>query len=306
MLPAASEPDISRGRGRASTLKRGVLSYDAWVIASDEESVLHPALPPVPSRPDLATGAWPPLRAPLEPPRRRFPRWVIGSAVLTAVMMVSAAVTSYIVRYDPDEHRDEYAFIAQGSAGDPVRWNPCEPVRYVVNVADAPPGSFGDVQEAVRRISAVTGVAFAYEGLTDEVLERRRDVVQEDRYGDRWAPVLVTWVDPDTSSVSFRSDGDIAAGVATPFTPPGSDVIVSGWIAINAEDPNEPGFDSPDAQGPIVLHEWGHVMGLDHVEESGQLMHPSGGGVSDLGPGDIEGLRRVGRSEGCLETPAVP
>ncbi len=188
----------------------------------------------------------------------------------------------------------------------PVRWNPCEPLRYVVNVADAPPGSIADVQEAVRRISAVTGVAFAYEGLTDEVLERRRDVVQEDRYGDRWAPVLVTWVDPDTSSVSFRSDGDIAAGVATPFTPPGSDVIVSGWIAINADDPNVPGFDSPDAQGPIVLHEWGHVMGLDHVEESGQLMHPSGGGVSDLGPGDIEGLRRIGRSEGCLETPAVP
>jgi hypothetical protein len=287
-------------------LKWPALSYDAWTTASDEEPALSSALPPVPPRPDLATGAWPPLRAPLEPPRRRFPRWVVGSAVLTVVMLVSAAVTSYKVRYDPDEHRDEYAFIDQGFGGDPVRWNPCEPVHYVVNVADAPPGSIGDVQEAVRRISAVTGIAFTYEGLTDEELERQRDVVQQDRYGDRWAPVLVTWVHPDESSISFHSDGEIAAGVATPFTPPGSDVIVSGWIAINADDPNLPGFDSPDSQGPIVLHEWGHVMGLDHVEESGQLMHPSGGGVSDFGPGDVEGLRRVGRSEGCLETPAAP
>ena len=244
---------------------------------------------------------------PLEPkPRRRFPKWVIGSATLTIVMMIGALATSFIVRYDPSEHRDEYAFIAQGFDGDPVRWNPCEPVHYVVNVSEAPTGSLDDVQEAVRRISGVTGITFAYDGLTDEVLQRQRAMVQSDRYGDRWAPVLVTWVDPDTSTVSFDSDDDIAAGVAAPFSPPGSDVIVSGWIALNADDPNLPGFGSSDAQGPIVLHEWGHVMGLDHVEETGQLMHPSGGGVADLGPGDVEGLHRVGRSEGCLTTPPAP
>jgi len=275
--------------------------------AIDEEPSLAATLPPVPPRPDLATQAWPPLEAPLEPaPTRRFPKWVIGSAILTVVMMAGAAATSYIVRYDPSEHRDEYAFIAQGFDGDPVRWNPCEPVHYVVNFSEAPPESIDDVKEAVQRISAATGISFTYDGPTDEVLQKLRDLVQEDRYGDRWAPVLVTWVDPDTSSVSFLSDGDIAAGVAAPFTPPESDVIVSGWIALNADEKSPPGFGSPDAQGPIVLHEWGHVMGLDHVEESGQLMHASGGGVADFGPGDIEGLRRVGRSEGCLETPPPP
>ena len=256
-------------------------------------------LPPVPPRPDLVSDAWPPF----EPsPRRRFPSWVIGSAVITIVMMLGALATSYVIREDVSG-RDEYGFIARDFRGEPVRWNPCEPVHYVVNVAAAPEGSLGDVQEAVRRISAATGITFVYYGLTDEVLERRRPVVQERRYGDGWAPVLVTWIDPDTSTVSFRSEGDIAAGVASPFTPPGADVIVSGWIAINADDPNPPGFGSPDDQGPVVLHEWGHVMGLDHVEERGQLMHPAGGGVSDLGLGDREGLRRLGRSEGCLTTP---
>jgi hypothetical protein len=259
-------------------------------------------LPPVPPRPDLASEAWPPL----EPtPRRRFPSWVVGSAVVTIVLMVAGAVTSFVTRYDPDDHRDEHRFIARDFRGDPVRWNPCEPVHYVVNVAEAPDGSLGDVQEAVRRVSAATGITFAYDGLTDEVLEHRRDMVQA-RYGVRWAPVLVTWIDPDTSQVSFRSDEGVAAGVASPFTPAGSDVIVSGWIAINADDPNAPGFGAPDDQGPVVLHEWGHVMGLDHVKARGQLMNPAGGGVADFGPGDLEGLREVGRSQGCLTTPAVP
>ena len=260
-------------------------------------------LPPVPPRPDLIPDAWPPLGP---APRRRFPRWVVGSAVLTVAMMIGALFTSYLIRYDPTEHRDEFRFIARDFDGDPVRWNPCEPVHYVVNVGEAPEGSLTDVQEAVSRISAATGIAFAYDGLTDEVLERRRSMVQADLYGEGWAPVIVTWIDPDSSSISFRSGEDVAAGVASPFTPPGSDVIVSGWIAINADDPNGPGFAAPDDQGPVVLHEWGHVMGLDHVEEQGQLMNEAGGGVSDFGPGDLEGLRRLGRSAGCLTTPPVP
>jgi hypothetical protein len=231
---------------------------------------------------------------------------VIGSAILTLAMMLGGIITSFVIRYDPADHRDEFRFIARDFDGGPVRWNPCEPVHYVVNVAHAPAGSLADVQEAARRISAATGITLAYDGLTDEVLERRREMVQLDRYGDRWAPVLVTWEDPDTSDVSFFDGGDVAAGVAAAFTPPGADVIVSGWIAINAEDPNPPGFDAPDDQGPVVLHEWGHVMGLDHVRANGELMHPAGGGVAGFGPGDLEGLRRVGRSQGCLTTPPAP
>ena len=231
---------------------------------------------------------------------------MIGSAILTLLMMLGGVVTSLVIRYDPADHRDEYRFIARDFDGGPVRWNPCEPVHYVVNVSRAPTGSLEDVQKAVHRISAATGITFSYDGLTDEVLERRREAVQLDRYGDRWAPVLVTWEDPDTSDVSFHDEGEEAAGVAAPFTPSGADVIVSGWIAVNADDPNPPGFDTPDDQGPVVLHEWGHVMGLDHVKEHGELMHPGGGGVAGLGPGDLEGLRRVGRSQGCLTTPSVP
>jgi hypothetical protein len=78
------------------------------------------------------------------------------------------------------------------------------------------------------------------------------------------------------------------------------DVYVSGWVAINADDPNQPGFDFPGQQGPVLLHELGHLMGLGHVDAVGEIMHPAGGGVVDLGPGDREGLSQLGESGGCI------
>ena len=53
----------------------------------------------------------------------------------------------------------------------------------------------------------------------------------------------------------------------------------------------------------MVLHELGHLMGLGHVRSLGEIMHPSGGGVVDLGPGDLEGLHQLGASGGCVSVP---
>jgi hypothetical protein len=267
---------------------------------------LDPLPRPVPPRPDVEP--WSPLLPPVpdSPAPRRFPIWVVGSAVLTLVFLVLALFVTTITRYDPTDHADEYRFLGRDLGGDPVRWNPCEPIHYVVNISIAPAGSLEDVHEAVGRVSDATGIAFDYDGLSDEEPVRRRFVYQPGRYGDRWAPVLIAWVDPDDSEIPFASEGHTAAGVAAPLVPAGEDVIVSGWVAINADDPNPPGFDTTDSQGPVVLHELGHVMGLDHVTTSGELMEGSGGGVADFGPGDLAGLDRLGRDAGCLTTPPLP
>ena len=265
-------------------------------------------LPPhIPARPDQTPSGvplppWPPLTP--APARRRFPVWVVGSAIATIVFMVGALLTTSLLRDEPVGSRDDHEFLARDFSGDPVRWNPCEPIHYVVNLDEAPEGSMLDVEGSISRVSAATGIEFVFDGETDEIPAQRRASYQPDRYGDGWAPLLIAWVDPDDSTISFSSDGHTAAGVASPQVPPDSkDMLVSGWIAINADDPNGPGFDWIGAQGPVVLHELGHVMGLDHVEARGELMESSGGGVTDFGPGDLEGLRRLGRSSGCLTTP---
>jgi len=249
--------------------------------------------PPVPIRPDLVTDEI--------PPRRRFPVWVVAVCVLLALSLVAIAVAPLFQRTESTEGPG-FQFLDRTDDGVPTRWNPCQPIGYVVNASLAPQGSIADVHEAIRRISAATGIVFEYEGPSDEEATIYREIFQPDRYGDRWAPVLIAWADPDDSDIPFERDDHVAAGVAVPVIPPTrfEDVYVSGWLALNADDPNPPGFDLPGQQGPVILHELGHLMGLGHVKTVGELMHPSGGGAVDLGPGDLEGLRQLGASEGCL------
>lgn len=229
-------------------------------------------------------------------------------AIITLTCVVAGAALPPIVHAWESSHRShEFTFMATVGGG-PVRWNPCQPIHYVVNLGAAPPGSLQDVQAAALRLSRATGITFDYDGLTDEIPARERDVYQPERYGDRWAPVLIGWVDPRTSTFDFEPGGREAAGVAGPLYPqPGpSTMYVSGVVAINVADPNPPGFGSPGAQGPVVLHELAHVLGLGHYKAAGELMEPSGGGVTDFGPGDLEGLRELGATEGCLTTPPPP
>lgn len=46
----------------------------------------------------------------------------------------------------------------------------------------------------------------------------------------------------------------------------------------------------------VVLHEFGHLLGLAHVKDPTQLMNPVGvPGINDLQAGDLEGLAKLGR-----------
>jgi len=261
--------------------------------------------PEVPPRPDLGWLELPP--GVVTPKPRRGIRAIV--ALLTVVALLGSVGVLGGVITDlsrPHGSTDEYRFLAT-VGGKPVRWNPCEPIHYVVNVARAPAGSLEDVQRAVADVSAATGIVFVYDGLTDEIPQRDRSPYQPDRYGDRWAPVVIAWAMQAQTDIQFHSNDEYFAAVARPLSAPGGPPqFVSGWVAVNAGDPNPPGWSYPGAQGPTVLHELGHVMGLDHVTSRAELMEPSGGDMTQFGPGDLAGLERLGRDQGCLVTPAVP
>jgi hypothetical protein len=260
--------------------------------------------PGVPPRPDL----WPPPSDDwTEPiPRRRRGRAVAAVVVLALLATSLFAGVSVLLRdsFRPAGEPWEHDFIALRQDGSPLRWNPCEPIHYVINAEGAPDGSIEDVHEAVDRVAAATGITFVYDGHTDEEVRRDRPAYLPDRYPGGWAPVLIAWVDPDLSDISFEDDEHTAAAVARPSMPPtGEEVIVSGWIAMSEDDPNPPGFAFPGAQGPTLQHEWGHIVGLGHIEADGQLMEPSGGWMRDFGPGDLSGLEELGVEAGCLDVP---
>jgi hypothetical protein len=259
---------------------------------------------PAPPRPDLGWLELPP--GVVTPRPRRGLRAIV--ALLTVVALLGSlgvlgSVVGDLTR--PRGSTSEYRFLAT-VGGRPVRWNPCQPIHYVVNVAHAPSGSLEDVQQAISEVSAATGIVFVYDGSTSEVPQRDRAAYQASAYGDRWAPVVIAWVSQAQTDIEFQKGDEYYAAVARPLaqgTPP---QFVSGWVAVNAGDPNPTGWSYPGAQGPTVLHELGHVMGLDHVTSQAELMEPSGGDMTSYGPGDLAGLEKLGRDQGCLVTPAVP
>ena len=188
--------------------------------------------------------------------------------------------------------------------GTPIRWNPCEPIAWVFNPVGAPPTAQGDIEEALGRVQLATGLAFEFLGTTTEEPSRERRLLQEEAYGDRWAPVLFAWVETGTTSLPLEQN---ERGAAVPVAASGPDgtVFVSGQIVLNGSVTLNAGFDDRHASwGATLLHELGHLVGLDHVDDRSQLMYPTAVfGAPRFSEGDLRGLEAVGADGGCLGVP---
>ncbi|WP_434992357.1 matrixin family metalloprotease [Arthrobacter sp. Ld5] len=176
-----------------------------------------------------------------------------------------------------------------------VAYDPCRPVHYVVRPDSAPVGSEGLVQEAVAAVSAATGLQFIDDGATTEAPSEDRDLYQPELYGKTWVPVLITW----TSEAEIpRLAGDIAGLGGSDYaqTPGQPLVYVGGQVQLDAPDAVE-SLRYPDGRAYLratIMHELAHVVGLDHVDDPGQLMYEQNVGRVSFGEGDLAGLALLG------------
>src|SRR3954447_19219232 len=92
-----------------------------------------------------------------------------------------------------------YAFESPAAHGRSVTYDPCRPIHYVVRPANALPGGEAIIRESIAAVSAATGLRFIDDGTTTEAPSDDRAAFQPDRYGERWAPVLITWSGPRES-----------------------------------------------------------------------------------------------------------
>lgn len=205
----------------------------------------------------------------------------------------------------PGASSEGYSVWERNDDGFPVRWDPCEPIVVVHNLDAGPVDVVADLEAAVATLRDVTGLDLVVAGAADEPPRSDRAPYQPDRYGERWAPVLVTWADPDHAELPLR---DIDRGVGMPVAvgPAGDRTYVTGQVVLNADRHDlDPGrSDRATSWGATLLHELAHVLGLGHVDDPDQLMHVHPGeGPVELGEGDVTGLQAVGAEGGCRPAP---
>jgi hypothetical protein len=202
---------------------------------------------------------------------------------------------------------DGYRVWERREDGQPVRWDPCTPIDLVLAPDGVPPGGREDLAAAIDRLRDATGLELRLLGTTDERPSGARLPYQPERYGERWAPVLVAWAEPHEDGVPLR---DIDRGVGIPValggTGSGDRVYVSGQVVLNIDrDDLVPGFaDRATSWGATLVHELAHVLGLDHVDDPAALLYTfPGEGPVAFSAGDLAGLQAVGAADGCLEVP---
>lgn len=199
---------------------------------------------------------------------------------------------------DVDLDAGNYDFIdTQTDGTSPVTFDPCVPIRVEVNERTAFHGARQALLEAIDVIEEATGLTFVVEGETDEPPSPDRDI----RDVDGFAPLLIAWSDEEEwpeleGNVIGLARSDLAWRDGTRW-------FVTGTIVLDGpqlEDFMNGGL-GLDVVRATIIHELAHILGLDHVEDEGEIMHPQGSPDRvELGPGDRAGLALVGQGE-CVD-----
>lgn len=179
-----------------------------------------------------------------------------------------------------------YQFLqTQPQTDEPVGYDPCRVIEVEVNPEGAPEGYDELVDTAIAHTSGATGLRFERIGLTD----RRPPKLTTARR----QPVLVAFA---TSDEVPELAGDVAGIGGSTYVERGfrDRRYVTGQVVLDADVFEDISEDRYPAAQAIVDHEFGHLVGLDHVDDPRELMYAENVGLTTYGPGDLKGLARLG------------
>jgi len=293
-------------------------------------------LPPrpdgMPVRPDVVRAAPPPRIDHARRGRRADPTLVgvlaifLGGAIVAASIAIAAPGPGRIPAAGPSSDPSgagqpgiadvvpmgpdgAYAFLAAtyvDGQREPVRWNPCQPVEYQLNVEHGPPETDDAITGALDLASMAAGITFQFDGFTDQgIAAMRHGRYFTDAVRSVYRPVLITVV-PHAEFQRFHVPRRVLA-----FTHPEQgagdrdDEWVSGYIVVDG------GIRYANtgrwSMELVIAHEVGHLLGLAHVNDPDQLMFSTQvakgvipAPIDGYGAGDSAGFELLGSDQGCL------
>lgn len=230
---------------------------------------------------------------PLPPPSGR--RWRLGGRSLASlgglVLALTVVVASIGAGRAADDGIASYAFLHE-HLGEPVAYTSCRRIEVAVYPAGGPEDAESLVREAVAVVRSVSGLDLVVTGSFGGSAPNWDFGDGPVRADD---PISVSWQDGD--AIAALTDDTAGLGGSRVLTyPDGSRRLVAGTIALSRGY-----YDLLEARGDreqalaVLLHELGHVLGLAHVRDAGELMNQDNIGRSSFGPGDREGLRLLGQ-----------
>lgn len=195
------------------------------------------------------------------------------------------------------------------SSGRHVRINPCAPVRYRVNMAALRPkgrkAASRDLRKAMHRVTRATGIRFQRVGSTS-FIPRARSKSKRRYPGD--VRLTISWARQKQTKLNFIPAAAWGGGKAIAATSAKGHPIwlrTKGWVAVEHPSRVPNGFKNGGRRGALLMHEIGHVIGLDHPKAKNQIMSAvmNRHNTSRWSMGDVRGLRAKGIDHGCIAQP---
>lgn len=169
----------------------------------------------------------------------------------------------------------EYRYERCSPSTSPIGWHRCSTVTYSVDATGAPAGYRSDLDEAIGDLARATGL----------------HLVETSGSGNitiAWDPSLYD-PQPGTSGeagvTAYKTSTDISGSSVNGATIRISSHLVAGSANGVGEE-------------PVLLHELGHAVGLDHYDGP-VTMNPLDRGYASYQPGDLAGLAALYHPTSC-------
>ncbi len=203
-------------------------------------------------------------------PKQRCPVGQVRTSGVCVPYGAQTPATTPTTTPPPAEEIGDYEFLFVLEDGTVLRWDPCSPIRYVVNYQGAPSFAREVLAAAITDAENATGIDFVDGGTTTE---GRNGTVPTG------ADAIIAFTTPADSGGLLPATAAGVGGANWYFPAGGTPRLVDGLVLLNATD--IAGYTSRygeqfgrDVLRTVMLHELGHMVGLDHVTDIKQVMYP--------------------------------